>query len=334
MPFLSLPTARVPISLSVAAYACAVLAVGLAAVEGTRRLGASILGELATPPAPAVRAARKTASRFADASPVPTVRREAAMTPLQERWSGQSRPGWRVIAGPQFGGSSRGPAWGQPRPWGFGDSDEDERPAIAGTYRTVCVRLCDGYYFPINFAVTRDRLQRDSGVCASRCGAQGRLFVHHNPGGSVETMEDLSGRPYRQLRTAFLYRTELVANCKCQPDPWEAAAQDRHRAYALAQEAQKGSKTAAKELQALQDKMRQAANAAASQPPPADVAGSANPAAPARTGDAELARREDGTYMGLGGSDNPKGRSETKPIPTAPRSDPDWVRRAFNPAGG
>jgi hypothetical protein len=315
--------------LSFAAYACAVLAVGIAAVEGTRRLGAAVLNELAAPPAPAAREASGPTFRFVASSPVPTVRREAIMTPLQDRWSGQSRPGWRVIAGPQFGGSSRGPSWG--RPWGFGDEPEEERPA-AGAYRTVCVRLCDGYYFPINFAVTRDKLQRDSGVCASRCGAQGRLFVHRNPGGSVEDMEDLSGRPYRQLRTAFLYRTELVANCKCQPDPWDEAAQNRHRAYALALEARKGSKTAAKELQTLQDKMRQAAAAAQSQPAPAGLAAAGAPPPPA--GDTEVARRDDGSLMRLGGSEGPKERTDAKPMRTAPRPDPDWIKRAFNPASG
>jgi hypothetical protein len=315
--------------LSFAAYACAVLAVGIAAVEGTRRLGAAVLNELAAPPAPAAREASGPTFRFVASSPVPTVRREAIMTPLQDRWSGQSRPGWRVIAGPQFGGSSRGPSWG--RPWGFGDEPEEERPA-AGAYRTVCVRLCDGYYFPINFAVTRDKLQRDSGVCASRCGAQGRLFVHRNPGGSVEDMEDLSGRPYRQLRTAFLYRTELVANCKCQPDPWDEAAQNRHRAYALALEARKGSKTAAKELQTLQDKMRQAAAAAQSQPAPAGLAAAGAPPPPA--GDTEVARRDDGSLMRLGGSEGPKERPDAKPMRTAPRPDPDWIKRAFNPASG
>jgi hypothetical protein len=261
-------------------------------------------------------------------STVPTEHREAIMTPLQDRWSGQSRPGWRVIVGPQSGGSSRGPSWD--RPWGFGYEPEEERPAVTGAYRTVCVRLCDGYYFPINFAVTRDKLQRDSGVCASRCGAQGRLFVHRNPGGSVEDMEDLSGRPYRQLRTAFLYRTELVANCRCQPDPWDEAAQNRHRAYALAQEARKGSKTAAKELQTLQDKMRQAAAAAQSQPAPA---GAVATGIPPPLG-AEVARRDDGSLMRLGGSDGPKERPDAKPMRAAPRSDPDWIRRAFNPAGG
>ena len=96
------------------------------------------------------------------------------------------------------------------------------------------MRLCDGYYFPISFSVTPDRLERDAQVCASRCGSQGRLFVHNNPGGSADDMVDLAGRPYRQLKTAFLYRTEYVASCTCQPQPWEAASQDRHRGYALA----------------------------------------------------------------------------------------------------
>jgi hypothetical protein len=294
-----------------------------------------VLGELGPPTAAALRNDGAAAPRrIAATAAAPTLRREAIMTPLQDRWSGQSRPGWRVIAGPQFGGSSRGPS--RSRPWGFGEGDdaESERPAITGTYRTVCVRLCDGYYFPINFAVTQDRLQRDSGVCTSRCGAQGRLFVHRNPGGSVEDMEDLSGRPYRQLRTAFLYRSEYVSNCRCQPDPWEAAAQDRHRAYALAQEARKGNRTAAKELQTLQDKMRQTANAAA-QPAPVPAAGNVAPSPPPAGDTTELARREDGSLMRLGGSDNPRARPEAKPMRTAPRPDPDWIRRVFqSPSGG
>ena len=197
-----------PASLSVAAYACAVIAVGIAAVEGTRRLAAAVLNELAAPPAPATREASRPTSRLVASSPVPTVRREAIMTPLQDRWSGQSRPGWRVIAGPQFGGSSLV----------LGVAPGVSVTAIRRSLRprpvpiAPCACACaTATHSPINFAVTRDKLQRDSGVCASRCGAQGRLFVHRNPGGSVEDMEDLSGRPYRQLRTAFLYRTELVA---------------------------------------------------------------------------------------------------------------------------
>ncbi len=189
------------------------------------------------------------------------------------------------------------------------------------------MRLCDGYYFPINFAVPQDRLQRDSSVCASRCGAQGRLFVYRNPGGSVEAMQDLNGRPYSQLKTAFLYRSEYVASCKCQPDPWEAASRERHRGYALAQAARQGNLAAAKELRALQEKLRQTANA----PDPSKAGAGSSPSLEKA---AEVARREDGTLMGLGGSDAPKARPDAKPQPTAPRSDPDWIKRAFGTAFG
>jgi hypothetical protein len=64
-------------------------------------------------------------------------------------------------------------------------------------------------------------------------------------------MQDLRGHPYRQLRTAFLYRTSYVADCKCQPHPWEDEAKDRHRAYALAAAKRKGDKATVAEQSAL-----------------------------------------------------------------------------------
>ena len=155
------------------------------------------------------------------------IRREGAMTPLYG--------GARFT----FGGSSRG-AWRDDDE----DDDDGERRSRGGTYRTLCVRLCDGYYFPINFSVTRDRLALDAQACESRCGGQGRLFVHRNPGGSTEDMVDLAGRPYSRLATAFLYRTKYVPSCTCQPQPWEEASLDRHRAYALAAAARDGDKAA------------------------------------------------------------------------------------------
>ena len=37
--------------------------------------------------------------------------------------------------------------------------------AGGGTYRTLCVRTCDGYYFPISFKVTRAKFNTDSIAC-------------------------------------------------------------------------------------------------------------------------------------------------------------------------
>ena len=96
------------------------------------------------------------------------------------------------------------------------DYSDMDLPSV-GTYRTVCVRLCDGYFFPISFSTTRGNFARDEGVCQASCpGTQAQLFVYQNPGQSPEDMESVGGQPYRGLETAFLYRREYVKGCSCQ----------------------------------------------------------------------------------------------------------------------
>lgn len=86
------------------------------------------------------------------------------------------------------------------------------------TYRTLCVRTCDGYYFPISFAALPERFEQDAQQCRQMCpNAVVELYVHENPGGSVEQMVSLSGRPYESIPTAFLYRKEYVKGCSCNP---------------------------------------------------------------------------------------------------------------------
>jgi len=102
-------------------------------------------------------------------------------------------------------------------------SDHDQRGEAAeedtGRYRTLCVRLCDGYYFPISFSTRASGFARDAAQCTASCGQQARLFYHANPGGSVETMMDLAGRPYSALPAAFKYRAALISGCGCQRLP-------------------------------------------------------------------------------------------------------------------
>jgi hypothetical protein len=83
-------------------------------------------------------------------------------------------------------------------------------------YRTLCVRLCDGYYFPISYATSQSGFGRDADTCHAACGGNARLFTYPNPGGAVETMLDLTGRAYSVLPNAFRYRKELVGGCSCQ----------------------------------------------------------------------------------------------------------------------
>lgn len=142
-------------------------------------------------------------------------------------------PPQRPAPGPGGPRSPYGSPFGSPfSPYipGTGES----APLYSGSYRTLCVRLCDGFYFPIGFSTPRSGLGRDAEKCESSCGAQARLFFHPNPGGDIDTMVDMAGRAYAALPTAFKYRKTLVAGCRCRPQPWSEAELARHRAYAQA----------------------------------------------------------------------------------------------------
>ncbi len=109
---------------------------------------------------------------------------------------------------------------------------EGDGERSGGTFRTVCVRMCDGFYVPMSFATTRANFQQDQNKCQATCGADARLFFHRNPGGAMEEAVDLSGRTYGRLPNAFRFRKTLVEGCACRPPPWSEAELARHRAYA------------------------------------------------------------------------------------------------------
>ncbi len=84
------------------------------------------------------------------------------------------------------------------------------------TYRTLCVRLCDGYYFPVSFSTLPTHFDRDADACQQRCAAPTELYYHQNPGGSVDQMVSRrTQQPYSTLRSAFRYRKEFVTGCSC-----------------------------------------------------------------------------------------------------------------------
>ena len=103
----------------------------------------------------------------------------------------------------------------------------------SGRYRTVCVRLCDGFYWPVSGATHRSSFYRDANICRASCGEETRLFFHAASSGDTKEMVDIGGRPYTRLATAFLYRKTTLDDCKCKPAPWAQSEMDRHRYYAL-----------------------------------------------------------------------------------------------------
>ncbi len=101
------------------------------------------------------------------------------------------------------------------------------------TYRTVCVRLCDGAMVPVSYATTPDRFKRDAERCGASCGSPSKLFVQRNPLGDVEDLVALDGTMYVALPNAFRFRVAHDNACSCRPNAWESAAQARHRRLAI-----------------------------------------------------------------------------------------------------
>ncbi len=102
---------------------------------------------------------------------------------------------------------------------------ESQTVQRGGTIRTMCVRTCDGYYWPVSFATSRDRLRKDAQVCESSCGVPAKLYYYDNPGDGVGDMVDMRGKRYADTPTAFKHQVAFDKNCRCGPEPWTPQAQ-------------------------------------------------------------------------------------------------------------
>ena len=322
MIFSVLRWARSSLAFGIVAYAAGILLASTVVALGSYRVVRTVFAELASRETPPPEARPTTPTRSSGnmqgkaGNPVPAQMSNLPMTGI---------PRMRQAELAFFGSSSR--YWGRSRSSGERDDDDDMmRPRQSGAYRTMCVRLCDGFYFPISFSATPSRFARDAATCENSCGGQARLFVYRNPGADVEDMVDLKGRPYRQLSSAFRYRTEYIAACKCKPDPWEAEARERHRVYALIAASRKGDKQAAAELAALPAHLKPGPAADQVKEPPApQVTVSTSPEPRTET----PGRSEDSSErMGLGArtASEPSRRSRDDGWNRIPA----WAKRAFS----
>lgn len=103
--------------------------------------------------------------------------------------------------------------------------------ALKGT-QTVCVRLCDGYAFPVGRLKDPTDLPVHQAACAAACpGARTDLFTLASGESEFEKAVSLAGQPYLAASWANLYRRTRVAQCACRPagatGPLPGAADDR-----------------------------------------------------------------------------------------------------------
>jgi Protein of unknown function (DUF2865) len=124
--------------------------------------------------------------------------------------------------GPQYANAARGP--GSFLENLFGNNNNNNNPMTpgvdlgpqSGTYRTVCVRTCDGFYFPISFATVPARFPDDEKTCKNLCpAAEATLFSYRNPGEDMNQAVSINGQSYSSSPNAFRYRQEFNPSCAC-----------------------------------------------------------------------------------------------------------------------
>ena len=99
------------------------------------------------------------------------------------------------------------------------ESAEGEAPAgdlanpeaQSGSFRTVCVRTCDGFFIsPFRTPRRSARFAQDEKTCQKMCpAAEVMLFSYRTTGEDITQATSVGGQPYTSLPNALKYRTEF-----------------------------------------------------------------------------------------------------------------------------
>jgi hypothetical protein len=110
------------------------------------------------------------------------------------------------------------------------DGDGQDLQELGRSYRTTCVRTCDGYFFPMSYAASLADFERDQKSCDARCpGTEMQVFFHEAepkrvlaPGAedSAAMISTVTGTRYSELPSAYLYKSvdaPRPKGCGCNP---------------------------------------------------------------------------------------------------------------------
>ncbi len=93
-----------------------------------------------------------------------------------------------------------------------------EAPTARPPGRALCVRRCDGGFFPIADRVAPDRFEGLGRLCKALCpNTEADLYTTSDPSGDLATAVSADGSPYTALPAAFKYLRTYDATCSCKP---------------------------------------------------------------------------------------------------------------------
>jgi hypothetical protein len=116
--------------------------------------------------------------------------------------------------------------FGQPKPAELRDeplSPDDElkpdKPIGGGEARAgskaVCVRSCDGAFFPVSYSASGGRLDSLEDLCHALCPNADVSLYTYPASGEIEQAVSISGARYMDSPTALLYRKTFDSSCSC-----------------------------------------------------------------------------------------------------------------------
>jgi len=86
--------------------------------------------------------------------------------------------------------------------------------ARAGS-QAVCVRTCDGSFFPVSYSASSGRLSDLDGQCHALCPNADVSVYTYPASGEIEQAVSATGQRYVDSPNALKYRTSFDANCSC-----------------------------------------------------------------------------------------------------------------------
>jgi hypothetical protein len=96
----------------------------------------------------------------------------------------------------------------------------DDAPRFSGgAYRTLCVRACDAFFFPLSERVSPAGFAVDAERCAEMCPNQSAWLFAHRIGQAPRDAVALDGTRYADLPNAFAFRTRFDPACRCRTTP-------------------------------------------------------------------------------------------------------------------
>jgi len=115
---------------------------------------------------------------------------------------------------------------------GAGGRRQDGRSGLARysgrTFRTICVRVCDGYYYSLSHTTSHRRFQQDAERCAGQYPpGEAVLFYHPFPSDDVSQARSLKGERYADQEYAFAFRKTFIPRCAAQLHQGLAALRSR-----------------------------------------------------------------------------------------------------------